>query len=413
MVFQDPRAHINPVRRIGDFMTEALRAARHRRGPRPRQHAAPRRCADVGIDDGERRLRAVPARAVGRAAAARDDRDRAAHRAAPLLADEPTTALDVTTQAEVMAILDELRRERGIALLFITHDLELAAAVCDRTAVMYAGQIVETSARRPARPRPAAPLHRRARRRAARHRRRPRTGWRRSRAARCRRSRRRTAARSPRAARYAQDALPRGAAAARGLDGGEVRCLRARGAARAQAEALRRSADAMPDAVLEARGLRKEFGELVAVDDVDLTVPAGRLAGDRRRVRLGQDDVARMLVGLDRADRRHDHRLRPRPLGARRGRRRERRRARQRGPDRLPGPVLEPRPAPERRAGARRGAAAAPRRRRRPSGAARVARAGRARRARRAPAPRAARARSPAASASGSRSRARSRPSRA
>jgi len=60
-----------------------------------------------------------------------------------LLADEPTTALDVTTQAEVMAILDELRRERGLALLFITHDLDLAGAVCDRTAVMYAGQVVE------------------------------------------------------------------------------------------------------------------------------------------------------------------------------------------------------------------------------------------------------------------------------
>jgi oligopeptide/dipeptide ABC transporter ATP-binding protein len=63
-----------------------------------------------------------------------------------LLADEPTTALDVTTQAEVMAILDELRRERGLAMLFITHDLELAGAVCDRTSVMYAGQIVETRA---------------------------------------------------------------------------------------------------------------------------------------------------------------------------------------------------------------------------------------------------------------------------
>ena len=51
-----------------------------------------------------------------------------------LLADEPTTALDVTTQAEVMAILDDLRRERGLSMLFITHDLELASAVCDRTA---------------------------------------------------------------------------------------------------------------------------------------------------------------------------------------------------------------------------------------------------------------------------------------
>jgi oligopeptide/dipeptide ABC transporter ATP-binding protein len=63
-----------------------------------------------------------------------------------LLADEPTTALDVTTQAEVMAILDELRREFGLAMLFITHDLELAAAICDRTAVMYAGQVVEIRA---------------------------------------------------------------------------------------------------------------------------------------------------------------------------------------------------------------------------------------------------------------------------
>ena len=60
-----------------------------------------------------------------------------------LLADEPTTALDVTTQAEVMAILDDLRREFHLAMLFITHDLELAAAVCDRTVVMYAGEVVE------------------------------------------------------------------------------------------------------------------------------------------------------------------------------------------------------------------------------------------------------------------------------
>ena len=56
-----------------------------------------------------------------------------------LLADEPTTALDVTTQSDVMAILDTQRRERGLAMVFVTHDLELAAAVCDRIAVLYAG----------------------------------------------------------------------------------------------------------------------------------------------------------------------------------------------------------------------------------------------------------------------------------
>lgn len=60
-----------------------------------------------------------------------------------LLADEPTTALDVTTQAEVMAILGRLRKEFDLTMIFITHDLELAAATADRTAVMYAGRIVE------------------------------------------------------------------------------------------------------------------------------------------------------------------------------------------------------------------------------------------------------------------------------
>ncbi len=60
-----------------------------------------------------------------------------------LLADEPTTALDVTTQSEVMALIDDLRRELGLAMLFITHDLDLAGAVCDRTVVLYAGQVME------------------------------------------------------------------------------------------------------------------------------------------------------------------------------------------------------------------------------------------------------------------------------
>ena len=71
-----------------------------------------------------------------------------------MLADEPTTALDVTTQQEVMAILDEQRRERDLALLFITHDLDLAIAITDRIAVMYAGTLVEAA--------PARDLHRTA-----------------------------------------------------------------------------------------------------------------------------------------------------------------------------------------------------------------------------------------------------------
>ena len=145
MIFQDPRAHINPVRRVGDFMTEALRT--NLGVPRA---AARRQAADmltqVGIEDGARRLGQYPHQMSGgmlqrvMIAAALLTRPRL------LLADEPTTALDVSTQAEVIAILDGLRREYGLAMLFITHDLELAAAICDRTVVMYAGQVIEIRA---------------------------------------------------------------------------------------------------------------------------------------------------------------------------------------------------------------------------------------------------------------------------
>jgi oligopeptide/dipeptide ABC transporter ATP-binding protein len=145
MIFQDPRAHTNPVRRIGDFMTEALQANLAAPAAEARRRAVDM-LAQVGIDDGAKRLRQYPHQLSGgmlqrvMIAAALLTKPRL------LLADEPTTALDVTTQAEVMAILDGLRREFGLAMLFITHDLDLAAAICDRTAVMYAGQIVEIRA---------------------------------------------------------------------------------------------------------------------------------------------------------------------------------------------------------------------------------------------------------------------------
>jgi oligopeptide/dipeptide ABC transporter ATP-binding protein len=145
MIFQDPRAHTNPVRSIGDFLTEALRTNRGMGSAEARRRAISL-LAEVGIPDGERRLGQYPHELSGgllqRVMIA------AALVVGPrlLLADEPTTALDVTTQSEVMAILDDLRRELGLAMLFITHDLELAAAVCDRTAVMYAGSIVEVQA---------------------------------------------------------------------------------------------------------------------------------------------------------------------------------------------------------------------------------------------------------------------------
>lgn len=143
VIFQDPRIAINPVRRIGDFLTEQLRSvARVDRRTATRQ--AQEVLTAVGITDTARRMRQYPGDLSGgmlqrvMIAAALLGKPKL------ILADEPTTALDVTTQSEVMAILNELRRDSGVALLFITHDLDLAAAVCDRTAVMYAGQIVET-----------------------------------------------------------------------------------------------------------------------------------------------------------------------------------------------------------------------------------------------------------------------------
>ncbi|MEV0408263.1 ABC transporter ATP-binding protein [Actinoallomurus sp. NPDC050550] len=144
MVFQDPRAGINPVLRIGDFLTEPLR----------RVHGASRAEADararelltaVGLPDPARLLRQYPHQLSGGMlqrimiayALTTDPR--------LLLCDEPTTALDVSTQAEIMAILERLRRERDLGLLLITHDLELATAVCDRVYVMYAGRIAESA----------------------------------------------------------------------------------------------------------------------------------------------------------------------------------------------------------------------------------------------------------------------------
>ena len=141
-VFQDPRAHINPIRRIGDFLIEALVTNLKV----DRDEATERAAAlleEVGIDDHRRRLRQYPHEMSGGmlqrvmiAAALTCDPKL-------LLADEPTTALDVTIQGEIMAILQDLRERRGMAILFITHDLELAAATCDRIAVMYAGRLVE------------------------------------------------------------------------------------------------------------------------------------------------------------------------------------------------------------------------------------------------------------------------------
>ncbi|AXE76613.1 ABC transporter ATP-binding protein [Streptomyces atratus] len=141
MIFQDPRAAINPLRRIGDFLVESVTLA----GGTSRADATARATEllqAVGLD--ESALHKYPGQVSGGtlqrvmiAAALMGD-------PALLLADEPTTALDVTTQAEVIALLAELRERFGTGLLFVTHDLDLAAAISDRVYVMYAGRIAES-----------------------------------------------------------------------------------------------------------------------------------------------------------------------------------------------------------------------------------------------------------------------------
>ncbi|WP_307845580.1 ABC transporter ATP-binding protein [Planomonospora sp. ID67723] len=143
MIFQDPRASINPVRRIGDYLTEGLRA----RGVPAR--AAAERALDlldqVGIRDPGSAVRRFPHEFSGGMLQRVVIAGALSTEPELLLADEPTTALDVTTQAEVIALLKNMQQVHGTGMLFVTHDLDLAAAICDRIYVMYAGRIVEES----------------------------------------------------------------------------------------------------------------------------------------------------------------------------------------------------------------------------------------------------------------------------
>ncbi|MFL5315374.1 MAG: ABC transporter ATP-binding protein [Microvirga sp.] len=143
MVFQDPMMTLNPVLTIADQMRLAIAAHEpvSRSAARARSIAA---LATVGLPDPARRLDAYPHQFSG------GMRQRIAiaiallHRPAVLVADEPTTALDVTIQAQILAEVQSLAAETGTAMLWITHDLSVIAGLADRIAVMYAGRIVET-----------------------------------------------------------------------------------------------------------------------------------------------------------------------------------------------------------------------------------------------------------------------------
>jgi len=144
MIFQEPMTSLNPVYRIGEQIGETLKLHRGLSTRRSREVSV-ELLQQVGIPDPEQRLRSYPHQLSG------GMRQRVmiamALSCSPdlLIADEPTTALDVTIQAQIMALLRQLQRQSGMSVLLITHDLGIVAEQADRVAVMYAGRIVESA----------------------------------------------------------------------------------------------------------------------------------------------------------------------------------------------------------------------------------------------------------------------------
>ena len=142
MVMQDPKFSLNPVTTIGDQIIEAYRL--HNRSSKQEAHAkAVEMLEAVSIRDAERVMRAYPHEMSG----GMGQRIMIAMMLIPnpeiLIADEPTSALDVSVQRQVLDIMDRLVKDRGMGLIFISHDLNLVADFCDRVLIMYAGRIVE------------------------------------------------------------------------------------------------------------------------------------------------------------------------------------------------------------------------------------------------------------------------------
>ncbi|KQW03518.1 ABC transporter ATP-binding protein [Leifsonia sp. Root4] len=250
MVFQDPRAGINPARTIGDHLTETLRLCEGWPKERATKRAVELMEA-VRLPRPEDHLRQYPHELSGgmlqRAMIA------GALTSSPqlLICDEPTASLDVTTQAGIISVLAEQRRTRNMGMLFITHDLNLAAAICDRVYVLSSGRVEEQGDAREVLSNPQAAYTKRL------------------------------VAATPSIANAVNPVVPGAAVGAGGQSGAPAR--------------------------LEMREVSKSYerrgkGPITAVDTVSFTLPRGGALGVVGESGSGKSTLARMLVGLEPAD---------------------------------------------------------------------------------------------------------------